>query len=378
MLWVCEQVKVVHDFSAWLKPNVGHFEQIKSARYFVIARRAADGEPVMWYKPNSAHEFLYPSLKDTETGMPVHEIVDGARKYKTDMAGIEVLKELPRGVPSLQPFEEERLDLHDIYSNVQKIMDLHPQLFDNISREWWRTWYETTSTNAEDAVASEFFCFDWPRKAGEWKPPTLAGLQSEYQETITYINTKGQQAFRPNDARQAASEQSKESPVLAAQDLLLLKSGEDAGMHRLPFWIAEVNEPVRKDQNSIPIVWRSAFKSGQMADDVNGQWSLVCKGSCVSRGGKTRYHPYTNKCSMRGKDKIGHGMMHGVVQREEVALYFPKLTAKSNHMCAVASNTQHSQHACRLPRLSADRAYSVIIQIPTYQEGNLEAPVFAR
>lgn len=168
--------------------------------------------------------------------------------------------------------------------------------------------------------------FEWPAKSDAWRPPTLDGLRSEYEETIEYINSRGKQAFSHRDSMQAQLEESREKPDLSVGDLLLVKPGEDDGMHQLPFWIAEVAQPVPKEISSIPITWRSAFKNSLAVNDVNGQWHAICKGSVSTRGGHVRYHPYTVKCTVRGQDIKGHGKMESTVERSEVALYFPKLT----------------------------------------------------
>jgi len=309
---------------------VGRFEQIKTARYFVIACRESDNVPVMWYKPSAAHPHLYPTLKDPQTKMPVHEIVDGEKRYKTDMNGIEIFNELPTNTsPGVQSFEEDRLDIAQTYSVVKKIIDLHPLLFGDAASAWWQSWSETTASNVEDALDQHPLTFDWPTKTGEWKPPTLIGLEREYAETVTYVNTQGQQAFNMRDATQAANEQNDCRPKLAVGDLVVLKPGSDDGMHHLPFWIAEVAEDVSEDTATFRVVWRSAFKGGYAQDDVSGQWLQICVGSVRSRGGCTRYHAYNKKCQRGGQDIRGHGKMTGTVRRNEVVLYFPKLTPKN-------------------------------------------------
>lgn len=334
-----EQVVAVYNYSSWLKGHGGHYEQIKTARYFLIARRESDGAAVMWYKPYAAHRHLYPTVKDPETRMPCFEIAEDDKEYETCMEGIEVLAEVPATPqPEIQKFEIDRLDVDQTYKTMKEIFDLHPLLFGEDTITWWQEWKEHTPTTEMSAVEAHPLQFLWPTKAVEWQAPTLECLRSEYAETITYLNTKGKQAFRPRDAEQSRNEQSKEAPPLAVGDLLVLKPGADDGMHRLPFWIAEVAVAAPPTEKRVEVFWRSAFKNGRADDDISGQWHLICVGSTVGRGGCMRYHQYGIKCTVRGKDMRGHGKMVGTVERDEVALYFPKLTKQTSRMYALTSN----------------------------------------
>lgn len=192
-----DQVAAVHDVSAWLKPNVGAFDHIKTARYFVIARRESDGLPVMWYKPCAAHQHLYPTLKDPETRMPMYEMANGEKRYRTDMNGIEVFSELPTGSPAVQPFEADRLQVTEISETVHKIVEAHPLLFTAACADWWKSWSDTTPTTTEEETEKHPMLFTWPDKAGEWQAPTLTGLEKEYSETITYVNTQARTCSCP-------------------------------------------------------------------------------------------------------------------------------------------------------------------------------------
>lgn len=336
-----EHVGAVYNYTAWLKPNVGSFEQIKTARYFVIGTRESDGEVVMWYKPNCAHPHLYPTQKDIETEMPMYEEVDGEKVYKTDMAGIEVFRSVPSGTPGVQAFEENRLSIEDTHNLLQQMIDLHPDLFGSVAREWWQAWADSTPRNHVAEIALRPLTFTWPAKASNWQAPNLQGLRSEYEESVTYINSKGRQSFNVAAAQQAAAEQRDKSPALSVGDLVLVRPGEDEGMHRLPFWIAEVTEAVPTEVDAIPVAWRTPFKRGQAQDDVEGQWVHICIGAARSRSGRTRYHPYTKKCKNGLNNKQGHGQMAGTVQRNEVALYFPSLTNKTSHMCVPRLAAHH-------------------------------------
>lgn len=327
-----EQVATVHDFTSWLKLKAASFEHIKTARYFVITQRQTDRETIMWYKPHVGHDHLYPALKDPATEMPLFDMVNGVKRYRTDPAGIELFEEIPTGTPELQEFESERLDVNAVFDVVKEVIAEHPVLFGDNAAAWWKTWAEETPLTVEAASAMHPISFDWPTSAGSWEPPTLDGLNSEYMETITYLNSKGKQSFSIREVQQAAAEQNDPSPELSAGDLLVLKPGEDGGMHRLPFWIAEVAAQVAKDQSSINVLWRSAFTRGQMKDELAGQWLPVCIGADNRRPGQIRYHAYTHKCKVGQRNKRGHGHMAGTVDRSEVLMYFPKLTPKSNHM----------------------------------------------
>ena len=44
-----------------------------------------------WYKPNSSHVHLYPTLKDAN-GEPVKATVDGEETYVVDPDGVEVFQ----------------------------------------------------------------------------------------------------------------------------------------------------------------------------------------------------------------------------------------------------------------------------------------------
>lgn len=329
-----QHVKVVPDWSTWLKESNGDYDQIKTARYYVVRKRESDGRPVMWYKPCVAHEHLYPVLKDAESGMPLSKVVDGETVYETDMEGIEVFSQLPEGTPKAQAFESDRLNVDDIHETMKEIFTAHPFLFGQESRDWWMEWAAKTCNDVEDVLSEEPLSFDWPAQCEHWEAPTrLASLRSEYAETITYINTHGQQAFRPRDAAQAMLEENKGSPALNKGDLILLKPGADDGMHRLPFWVAEAGADVSENVTTIPVVWRSAFKRSIAVDDVDASWLHMCTANIEGRGGCVRYHPYHVKtCTVRGMDKRSHGLMMGSVERSAVAIYFPKLTAKSAHM----------------------------------------------
>lgn len=326
-----EQVATVHDYTAWLKPNVGEFDKIKTARYFAIALRESDHFPILLYKPYAAHQHLYPALKDPETRMPLFDMVDGQKRYQTDMEGIEIFAQLPSGTPGLQAFEGDRLSLEEALTTVEEIMRAYPSLFDLACAAWWKSWFKDTECTAEEAVVKHPMSFEWPEKSGNVEPLTLAGLESGYKESITYLNSRGRQAFSLREATQAAREQAQDSPELNPGDLLVLRPGEDDGMHRLPFWIAEVNEVVPSEQSEISITWRTAFKGGYAKDDLSGQWLHICVGSSLSRGGRPRYHAFTPKCqAARGRSR--HGQMHGIVDRDQVALYFAKLTDGQQHM----------------------------------------------
>lgn len=332
-----EHVAAVHDYTKWLKPLAGKFEGIKSARYFIIALRESDGRPVMWYKPHAGHEHLYPTEKESTTKMPVYTMTAGNEKlYKTDFNGIEIFgDEMPKGAPGLQDFENERLNVKETCELTTSIIDMYPLLFGEGAREWWVQWGKSTPVTAADAVVQHPMEFVWPQKSAEWRPPTLDGLRSEYQETITYLNSGGSQAFNIRQAEEAEREENRSRPALSVGDLLILKPGADDGMHRLPFWMGEVADDVSSDTDNINIRWRTAFKGGYAKDDPEGQWLLLCVGCVKGRGGIVKYHAYTDKCRVRRADRQGHGCMLGTVERDQVALYFPKLTKKSSHMCAL-------------------------------------------
>lgn len=324
-----EQVATVYDYTSWLKLRAASFEQITTARYFVITQRQSDNETIMWYKPHVGHDHLYPVLKDPITRMPLFDMVDGVKQYRTDPGGIELP---PYGMPELQEFASDRLDVNAVYDVVKQVIAEHPVLFGADAAAWWQAWTENTPLTMEEAAAMHPIAFEWPSSAGDWAPPTLDGLKSEYKETITYLNSKGKQAFSTKEAEQTAQEQNDPNPVLSVGDLLVLKPGEDGGMHKLPFWIAEVSEQVASDQNSISVRWRSAFIRGQAKDDVAGQWLPICVGADNRRPGHVRYHVYSSKCRVGQRDKNGHGPMTGTVNRSEVVMYFPKLTPSSKHM----------------------------------------------
>lgn len=332
-----EQVAAVHDYAAWLRPNVGKFEGLKTARYFVFTKRS-DGVPIMHYKPFVGHEHLYPTLKEGTTNMPVYEMVgDNQKKYATDPNGIEVFGELPSpsGEPEAQPFEAERLDVEKTYEQVKCIIDAKPMLFDAECVAWWKLWREETPTSVEKTLEKHPLTFEWPSKTGEWVDPALRDLGvevSDYCETITYLNSRGQQGFNIQEADQAREEERRTQPVLSAGDLLVMQPGEDDGMHDLPFWICEVAAHVPSEEDEIPVVWRTAFKGGYAKDDVEGQWLPICIGSNTARGGVTRYHAYTNKCRYNGRDRHGHGRMEQMVQRGQVVLYFAKLNRAKSTM----------------------------------------------
>lgn len=331
-----EQVAAVYDYAAWLQPNVSKFEGIKTARYFIFTKRS-DGVPIMHYKPFVGHQHLYPTIKDGTSNMPVYEVVgDNEKKYTTDPNGIEVFGEMPSpsSEPQAQPFNAERLDVEQTYAQVKSIIDAKPMLFDAECVAWWESWRAGTPTSVEETLKKHPLTFEWPAKTGEWVDPALSGLSAEvsdYCETITYLNSKGQQGFNIREAQQAREEERRVQPELSAGDLLVMQPGEDDGMHDLPFWICEVAEPVSSEENDIPVVWRTAFKGGYAKDDVEGQWLQICIGSNHCNG-VIRYHAYTNKCRYNGRDRHGHGRMKQVVQRQEVVLYFAKLNRAKSTM----------------------------------------------
>lgn len=337
-----EHVAWVHDYTAWLRGRcVGTYEHIKTARYFVFGLRETDHCPVFWYKPHAGHEHLYPTVKDSVTRMPCYDMVDGVKMYKTDMSGIEVFDgevEDDLGVPGVQDFSSDRLEVEHIKETMTQIMEMHPTLFGSAAKEWWDAWTATVPRTVEAAQLAHPTTFTWPAKAGDWHPPTLEGLRSEYQETITYLNTVGGQAFSIQNARQAAVEENDNRPEVNAGDLLVLKPGSDDGMHKLPFWVAEVAEKASTADDEVQIIWRSAFKGGYARDVVDGQWLQICKGCIEGRGGIVRYHPYTSKCRTGSRDKNGHGQMKASIQRNQVALYFAKLTKANSHMCAALNH----------------------------------------
>lgn len=332
-----QQVATVHDYKSWLKTSIGEMEHIKTARYFVIGLRESDGAPVMWYKPHVAHPHLYPTQKDSETGMPLFEMVDGQQMYLTDMNGIEVFNsEYPSKEPAVQEFYSDRLDIDATHKLVMAMTEMQPTLFDVACVKWWQSWLDETPRTASDALKKFPMTFEWPEKAKKWSPTTMLNLQTEYAETITYVNSKGKQSFSLKQARQALREQNQNTPELSRGDLLVVQPGEPLGRHdRMPFWIAEVHaDKVPSEQSDVPIIWRAAFKRGYAQDDVGGQWHRICKGYAESRAGCKRYHPLTPAC-LKGKDKQKHGELEGVVQRDTIVLYFAKLT-KANNLMYVA------------------------------------------
>lgn len=157
-----------------------------------IARREHDNIPVMRYKPCAAHQHLYPTLKDPETRMPLYDMVNGETQYKTDINGIEVFTQLPTGTPAVQPFENNQLDLKEICFTMQQIVAAHPCIFSETCGEWWKSWTESTPTTKEEVIIEQLgMLFEWPAKAGEWHPAhTRRALESEYRETVTYVNTQ--------------------------------------------------------------------------------------------------------------------------------------------------------------------------------------------
>lgn len=327
-----EHVATVHDYTTWLKPKISVIEHIKTARYFVIGLREPDRLPVMWYKPCVAHGYLYPTSKDETSGMPKQSMVNGEKVYQTDPAGIEIFDELPMGEPGIQEFEDDRLDLEGMHSLIKEIASMQPLLFDENVKEWWADWAESTPTTAEEAVRKYGLHFTWPSPAANWQPPTLDGLRSEYEETVTYVNKAGGQTFTTAQCAQAEVEQNDKRPDVSSGDLLVVIPGSDDGMHRLPFWLAEVTDPAPPAQDSIQIVWRAPFKNGYMKDDLTAQWLQLCTGCVEARGGRVRYHACTTKCRSGIRDKAGHGAMKGMVQRDQIALYFAQLTKGKKHM----------------------------------------------
>ena len=329
-----EEVKAVYDYKAWLEPYLGDIGMITTARYFIVKRRASDGWPIMWYKPYVAHKHLYPTVKDASTDMATFEMVDGEKMYTTDMNGIEVFRVLPPAAQQLcwQKFEDDRLNVNEIYERVKEVMEAHPLLFDASSSAWWSMWSQNTTTTVDDAVSGSPMLLEWPAKAHQWEPSQLPGLESNYSETITYLNTQGRQSFNSKNALQAAEEQSSLAPELSEGDLVVVRPGVAYGLHdELPFWVAQVVEKTPSETLEIKIVWRCAFKRGYAQDDVDGQWFHVCKGGSQNSAGMARFHPFTQKCTT-AKNKTQHGKMHGTIKREEVVLYFAKLTPKHCHV----------------------------------------------
>lgn len=339
-----EHISYVFDYENWLRPNMSEFSKITTARYFVIGLRERDRRAVMWYKPSAGHEHLYPTKKDDITHKPIYYLEDGERKYETDMDGIEMLVGSPIGEPAIQPFENDRMDVSNVHAAMKQIMSQQPHLFGEQASAWWDVWASTTITDAEAAYEANPLPFTWPAKADKWRPPTLSGLRSEYSETVTYLNTAGGQAFSIRDARQAAAEENDAHPALGVGDLLVVKPGSDDGMHHLPFWVAEVFKEVGVGEEPVEVVWRSAFKGGYARDDIDGQWLRICIGNSAARGGCVRYHAYGSQCRVGGKDKAGHGHMCGTIMRDEVALYFAKLTPKHSHMCVKSAPNSACVH----------------------------------
>lgn len=328
-----EHVAAVYDYDSWLRPYLGTMSQITTARYFNIG--FCEGEstrPVLWYKPHPGHAHLYPTKKDA-ANLPMFEMINGERSYITEMAGIEIFgKETPSGIPKVQKFYVERLDADTVFKSIDKMIGMLPFLFGEDAKAWWESWRATLPNSPEEAIQTFPIAFEWPQKCDEWKAATMDGLRSEYEETMTYINTQGGQAFNKEDAANAAMEELHGKPPLSAGDLVVVKPGSDDGMHKLPFWIGEVAKDTPAEVDLIDVVWLSAFKGGYARDDLEGQWLHVCKGSQSARGGLIRYHAYTSKCRIGTKDKKSHGVMEGTVEREEVVLYFAELTKKQSHM----------------------------------------------
>lgn len=329
-----EHVATVFAYDKWLRPFLGTMGQITSARYFNIGIRENDNTslPVMWYKPHAGHAHLYPTKKDPISKTPMFEVVNGEKLYITDMAGIEIFADTPTGTPGIQEFETERMDTGKVHANIKKMIAALPLLFGDDAKAWWEMWAATVPHSPDEAMRAFPMTFDWPEKCAHWKAPTMDGLRSEYTETMTYLNTQGHQAFNRKDAERAVAEERAIRPALSAGDMVVVKPGSDGGMHKLPFWIAEVAQDTPCEVDTIEVLWRTPFKGGYAKDDIEGQWLHVCKGSVLGRAGITRYHAYTPKCRIGNKDKKDHGAMRDQVQRDQVALYFAELTKRQWRM----------------------------------------------
>lgn len=130
---------------------------INSARYFLITKRNSDGAAVFWYKPNSAHQTLYP-VKRNHAGEPEVRTFEGnnrcardplhparplhpsrhpALRFITDPNGIEIFNtvEGPTAAPTtLAPFGESKekkpyLDPATTMKAISKLLDAHPSSF---------------------------------------------------------------------------------------------------------------------------------------------------------------------------------------------------------------------------------------------------------
>lgn len=109
----------------------------QTTRYFVIALPKSDRRLVMWYKPNAGQEHLYPTMQDSATLMPLFDLVNGDKKFRTDMNGIEIFSDLPSGEPHIQKYKADRLNVSATQDVMKQAMQLHPNLISSQTRAWW-------------------------------------------------------------------------------------------------------------------------------------------------------------------------------------------------------------------------------------------------
>ena len=186
----------------------------------------------------------------------------------------------------------------------------------------------------EEVPAEQCPSWEWPAKCDTAATLlTLTEMQSSYKETIAYTNAVGKQTFTRKEIANNADEQQKEASALDDGDLLIIHPDTNDGIFPLtPFWMAMVDckEGVPADVTTVPLHWYGCFKSTEMQSDVTGKWLPLCKGYNTDASKKNHFHPYDrSKC--RG---TRHGALKDSVSRDQVALYFPKLTPKAKKIAA--------------------------------------------
>mmetsp|Transcript_55255 Transcript_55255/g.120451 ORF Transcript_55255/g.120451 Transcript_55255/m.120451 type:complete len:273 (-) Transcript_55255:5-823(-) len=237
-------------------------EGINDAREFIIKERA-DGGVCFWYKPDSSHHNLYPSVKDEE-GLPVKVTEDGEETYAVCPYGIEIFTTTdgPHGFPPLAPFaksvanpNEPRYDKEAARTNVIKIIKELSERFTSEHEQEWNAFFDDFPNHVEDIDDADIHVFtpDSIPKCSLRLPDenSLKMHQKRFAESIRYINKISGHETSFNAMRTARALEA-DVPILKAGAVVCVLPPEDAlETHtvgeRLPFWLGIVQEDEEAD-----------------------------------------------------------------------------------------------------------------------------------
>mmetsp|Transcript_12125 Transcript_12125/g.31819 ORF Transcript_12125/g.31819 Transcript_12125/m.31819 type:complete len:706 (+) Transcript_12125:1194-3311(+) len=386
-----EKLDVIFDYKTWLDPHVynsdgvtlkaadekAQMSGITTARYFLIRKRA-DGAVALWYKPQVAHPWLYPSKKDA-TGAPMFTMVDGEKQYdQVCENGIEIFH-TPQGPPDKVPPHAEFplnkrlgtpfLNVDEVFAAAKSMIEHMPAMFGLNALEPWQRFQREHPRKLADVPDAARPAWQLPPTliADAPLPKPLFEQLKEYNETIQYTNPTSKTIYTNHKSRGnlvAANLANEKIPDPVRKGEMLFVKAEQGDetfesnqFAATPLWACQAcdEEPVPtnsasartvSDEDVFNVAWWACFKSKtSLEHPMSGKWKQLCVGcdekevivteqdarikGLLPKGHKGPlktikkvFHAWEPTCGR----KKGHGAWAGQITRNMIRLYAGAVT----------------------------------------------------